>query len=201
MAQLVSLMSSCHYVFRLLPAHLFRQTSFFLFHLVFVSGGSGDLPRCLIMWAGLRVFWPSPPTTTFLLFGLIGRATTPALRLQKPCLQLLRKCQPVRVFPLVGRTHRHTAVLSLLANFLSNFALLSFSFFFTFHFSHSASFMAPFFSGITLFPSSHCSLVLVPSIAFLFLHHLFSLCFNLSHEPLLAWVLQLHTERPVTSPL
>lgn len=57
--------------------------------------------------------------------------TTPVPRLQKPRLQLLRECQPVRAFPLVGRTHCHTATLSLLAKFLSCFALLSFFLFFS----------------------------------------------------------------------
>lgn len=52
--------------------------------------------------------------------------TTPVLlRLQKPRLQILRACQPARAFPLVGRTRCHTATLSLLAKFLSRFALLS----------------------------------------------------------------------------
>lgn len=88
------------------------------------------------MWAGLRVHslparWPVWQC----------HPTTPVPRLQKPRLQLLRECQPVRAFPLVGRTHCHTAMLSLPAKFLSCFALcLSSSFFLSF--SLSASFMA-----------------------------------------------------------
>lgn len=93
--------------------------------------------------------------------------STPVPRLQNPRLQLLRECQPVRAFPLVGRTHCHTATLSWLAKFLSCFALLSFFLFFS-SFSHSASFMALFSAGITLFVSSHCTLVQVPSMVSFF---------------------------------
>lgn len=48
--------------------------------------------------------------------------TTAVLSLQNPGFQLLRECQPVWAFPLVGRTHRHTAILSLHAKFLSCFS-------------------------------------------------------------------------------
>lgn len=123
------------------------------------------------MWAGFRVCSPFPtaPPASLPAFRPVWqrRPTTPAPRLQKPCLQLLRECQPVRAFPLVGRTHCHTATLSLLAKFLSCFALLSFYLFFP-SFSHSASFMALFSAGTTLFVSSRCSLAQVPSIVSFF---------------------------------
>lgn len=124
---------------------------------------------CLTVQAGLRVCSPSPPPPlpSLLACRPVWQCypTTPVPRLQKPCLQLLRECQPVRAFPLVGRTHCHTATLSLLAKFLSCFALLSFFLFFLFSFSHSASFMALFSAGNTLSVSSHCTLVQVASMA------------------------------------
>lgn len=141
-----------HSVFRLLPfsaaflclrRHLEPRSQTFsssLFHHISVSDEGRDLLSCLTVWAGLRVCSPSPllPTSPSSLFASQPvwqcYPTTPVPRLQKPCLQLLRGCQPVRAFPLVGRTHCHTATLSLLAKFLSCFALLSFLLFFFYFF-------------------------------------------------------------------
>lgn len=170
-----------HSVFRLLPfsaallclpRHLEPRSQTFsssLFHHISVSDEGRDLLSCLTVWAGLRVCSPSPllPTSPSSFFASQPvwqcYPTTPVPRLQKPCLQLLRGCQPVRAFPLVGRTHCHTATLSLLAKFLSCFALLSFLLFF-FLFLLSASFIALFSAGTTLSMSSHCTLVQVPSM-------------------------------------
>lgn len=52
--------------------------------------------------------------------------TTPVLRLQKTLFADSESEPACPAFPLVGRTHCHTATLSLLAKFLSCFALLSF---------------------------------------------------------------------------
>lgn len=133
----LSLLLSC------LPRHLEPRSQTFsssLFHHISVSDEGRDLLSCLTVWAGLRVCSPSPllPTSPSSLFASQPvwqcYPTTPVPRLQKPCLQLLRGCQPVRAFPLVGRTHCHTATLSLLAKFLSCFALLSFLLFFFYFF-------------------------------------------------------------------
>lgn len=124
---------------------------------------------------GLLAFTPPPRPPPSLPPSLLACQpvwqscpTTPVLRLQKPRLQLLRECQPVRAFPLVGRTHCHTATLSLVAKFLSCFALLSFFLLFP-SFSHSASFIALFSAGNTLFVSCPGSLnSLFISLLFLF---------------------------------
>lgn len=103
----------------------------------------------------------------FLPVGLFGSATPPRQcpDYKNPVCSFWESASLSRAFPLVGRTHCHTATLSLLAKFLSCFALLSFFLFFLFSFSHSASFMALFSAGNTLFVSSHCTLVQVPSMA------------------------------------
>lgn len=141
------LMSPFHSVFRLSPSSCCSSFSScrlqptdlpsvsFIISLCFFDE-SRDLLSCLTVWAGLRVCSPSPPPPlpSLLACRPVWQCypTTPVPRLQKPCLQLLRECQPVRAFPLVGRTHCHTATLSLLAKFLSCFALLSFFLFFHF---------------------------------------------------------------------
>lgn len=173
-------MSPFHSVFRLSPSSaaplyllvICSQQIVLLFLSLYLSvffDESRDLLSCLTVWACLRVCSPSPPPPlpSLLACRPVWQCypATPVPRLQKPCLQLLRECQPVRAFPLVGRTHCHTATLSLLAKFLSCFALLSFFLFFLFSFSHSASFMDLFSAGNTLFVSSHCTLVQVPSMA------------------------------------
>lgn len=182
------LMSPFHSVFRLSPSSaaplsllvICSQQIVLLFLSLYLSvffDESRDLLSCLTVWACLRVCSPSPPPPlpSLLACRPVWQCypATPVPRLQKPCLQLLRECQPVRAFPLVGRTHCHTATLSLLAKFLSCFALLSFFLFFLFSFSHSASFMALFSAGNTLFVSSHCTLVQVPSMAPFFPSSLF----------------------------
>lgn len=103
------------------------------FHPLSLSDEGSDLLSCLTVWAGLRVCSPLPilvPSLFPCQAGWQCSFTTPVPRLQKPCLQLLRECQAAWAFPLVGRTHCHTATLSLLAKFLSCFALLSFFLFF-----------------------------------------------------------------------
>lgn len=140
------------------------QTSFSLFLF---------LMKARICWAAWRCGLASefaclyPSSLSPCLSSWQCSPTTPVPRLQKPRLQLLRECQPAQAFPLVGRTHCHTATLSLLAKFLSCFALSSFFLFFPPKFSHSASFMALFSAG-NLFVSSHCTLVQVFSMVFFF---------------------------------
>lgn len=103
---------------------------------VFVCDEGRDLLSCLSVWAGLRVCSPHPLLPRCLSACLAEPPLEPALlRLQKPRLHILRACQPVRAFPLVGRTHCHTATLSLLAKFLYRFALLSSSLLFSLIFS------------------------------------------------------------------
>lgn len=91
--------------------------------------------------------------------------TTPVPRLQKPSLQFLRECQLARAFPLLGRTHRHTAMLLFLAKFLSCFAFFLSSYFSP-NFLTPASFMA-LFSASNTFLCFHIALQ-VSSIASFF---------------------------------
>lgn len=93
---------------------------------VFVCDEGRDLLSCLSVWAGLGACCLTHSSLAACQPVWQSCLTTPALpRLQKARLQILRACQPVRAFPLVGRAHCHTATLSLLAKFLSRFALLS----------------------------------------------------------------------------
>lgn len=126
--------------FFLFPSFAAKKSDIFLLPLspyLSVSDEGRDLLSCLTVSAGLRDCSPPspplPPSLPACRPVWQCHPTTPVPRLQKPRLQLLRECQPVRAFPLVGRrTHCHTATLSLLAKFLSCFALLSFFLFFSY---------------------------------------------------------------------
>lgn len=86
----------------------------------------------LTVWAGLGVLLPfpspppPPPACQPVWQSSPHHTSAQATNPPPPPLGLLlvRECQPVRAFPLVGRTHRHTAPLSLLAKFLSCFVFL-----------------------------------------------------------------------------
>lgn len=88
--------SSCH----LQPTDL-PSLSFIISFCFFDE--SRDLLSCLTVWACLRVCSPSPPPPlpSLLACRPVWQCypATPVPRLQKPCLQLLRECQPVPGIP------------------------------------------------------------------------------------------------------
>lgn len=108
------LMSPFHSVFRLSPSSaaplsllvICSQQIVLLFLSLYLSvffDESRDLLSCLTVWACLRVCSPSPPPPlpSLLACRPVWQCypATPVPRLQKPCLQLLRECQPVPGIP------------------------------------------------------------------------------------------------------
>lgn len=163
----------CLLFFFLFLSFAANMSDIFLFHHVFLSlsDEGRDLLSCLIVWAGFRVCSPLP--TAPLLPACLSAclAAPPHHTSAQTTKTLFAASERVPACPGIPTSGENSlphcyALIACQVPFL--FCSLVFLPLFFPSFSHSASFMALFSAGTTLFVSSHCSLAQVHSIVSFF---------------------------------